>query len=257
MLVLCYGIPKSGSTLAFELVRTALKNAGFGQKTFVNDARDLEGADAGLPGLRNFINDVDRAKVEGLIAKIGPKNKVAVKTHSPFPDEDFDWLEKAQTSGDLQVFASYRDPREICLSLMDAARKARKRGFDAFNGIEELHKAQRNVEKRIDEFRKWAALKGTVRLGYDITAFESDRALDLIEKTLQIECDRVEVKDYVFYEAPTQRNKATKGRHTELSADDNADMLDKFGAFIRRVCEDDDQGWFDERRAELLGVDRA
>lgn len=253
MLVLCYGIPKSGSTLAFELVRTSLKNAGFHQKTFVNDARDLEGADAGLPGLRNFVNGVDRQRIEKLIEAIGPDKKVAVKTHSVFPDDDFLWLEQLQAGGGLQIFASYRDPREICLSLTDAARKAKKRGLDAFNGIEAMHKAQRNVQNRIEDFRKWAALSGTVRLDYNTSAFQPDQALDRIESTLRIQCDRVEVKDYVFYEAPTQKNKATRDRYREeLSAEDNAAMLKLFDEFIHRVCEDSDQSWFDECRTAML-----
>jgi hypothetical protein len=253
VLVLCYGIPKSGSTLAFELVKSALKNAGFEQKTFVNHARGTEGAEAGLPGVRNFAASLDKPTLEDLFARMGTARKIAVKTHSPFPDADFAWLEERQLAGDIQVIASYRDPREICLSLMDAAEKARKRGHEAFGGIEIMRRAQRNARHRIKDFRKWAALKGTMRLDYDTVAFAPDETLDRIEKLLSIKCsDREEVKDYAYYEAPTQKNKGLRNRYkSDLTEEQSADMLERFGEIIR-VFAENDQTWFDACRRKML-----
>ncbi len=254
MLVLCYGIPKSGSTLAFELVRGVLKSAGFEQPTFVNDARGLEGVDANLPGLRNFVIPFDRQRAENLIATIGPDRRIAVKTHAPFPDADYAWLNEQQANGAIQIVASYRDPREICLSLVDAAKKAKKRGFDAFGDVEHMQRAQKNVRNRIPDFRKWASLKGSLRLDYDTIAFAPDKALRRIEDALHVTCiGKEDVKDHVYYEAPTQKNKAVRNRYKdELSDAENAQMLEEFDEFIHRVCEQNDQSWFDECRAEML-----
>src|SRR5665213_3372977 len=115
MLVLCYGMPKSGSTLAFELVKGVLRSAGFEQENFVNDQTGEENLKTPGPGKRNFIRGVEKEKLAGIMARIGPNRKIAIKTHTDFPDELFGWFEEMQAKGELQIFASYRDPREMVL----------------------------------------------------------------------------------------------------------------------------------------------
>jgi len=252
MLILCYGMPKSGSTLAFELVKGTLNSAGFRQETFVNHARGLEDQDRNLPGLRNFVKNLDREVIQSVLDEIGPDRRIAVKTHSHFPEADFAWIEQQQQNGKLRIIASYRDPREMCLSLMDAAEKARERGLEAFGGIELMRRAQRNVRNRIVDFRRWAAIKGALRLSYDTVAFLPDEAIGQIEDYLQIKSDREAVKYYAFAEAPTQKNKAKRDRYKELSEAQNKEMLRRFGEYIRRVCEQDEQSWFDECRTAML-----
>lgn len=251
MLVLCYGIPKSGSTLAFEIVKRMLITAGHEQEIFWNDRKDPEQLDPRRG--RNFIEGVTRHKLIRIIETIGPSRIIAAKTHSSFPDEMFPWLEKAQALKQLQVVASYRDPRDICLSLVDSSQKARERGRGAFSRVEGLEHAARKIKKRTEEFQKWGALRGTLALNYEMVAFSPDRAIDMLESTLAIKCDREEVKRYAFQEARTQKNKAKNNRHEEeLSEAQNAWMLEMFGEFIDRVCKAEDRQWFEERRTELL-----
>ena len=254
MLILCYGMPKSGSTLAFELVRGMLRNAGFEQETFINDKRDSTDINATGPGIRNFANNLTREKLGAMMAAIGTERKIAVKTHAAMPGGSFCWLEEEQRASRLQVVASYRDPREMCLSLLDASARARKKGNFTFGGKSDLRQVAQSVERRIRDFREWGALKGTLRLDYDTAAFLPHDAMERIEAKLGIAADRAAVKNYVFNEAFTQKNKARQGRYRELSAADNAELLARFDEFIRRVCGLDDQGWFDECRAGLLGA---
>ncbi len=203
--------------------------------------------------MRNFVASLDRPVLEDLLNRAGPGGKLAIKTHSPFPDADFAWLEERQRAGDIAVVASYRDPREICLSLLDAATKAKKRGLDAFINVEMMQRAERNVRRRVKDFRKWGALNGSLRLSYDTVAFAPDDALDRIERLLSVTCgDRQELKDYVYYEAPTQKNKGLRNRYKrDLTEEQNADMLEKFGDIIR-VFEEDNQSWFDACRQKML-----
>ncbi len=158
-----------------------------------------------------------------------------------------------QANREIRVIASYRDPREIFLSLMDAAKKAKKLGLNAFAGRAAQEQAQQGIERRIEEFRVWGALKGTLRLDYDTVAFLPEDAMGLIEAALDIKSDRAAAKHYAFNEAYTQKNKAKRARYrTEMSTEQNTEMLARFGDFIRRVCGQDDQSWFDECRAALL-----
>lgn len=253
MLVLCYGIPKSGSTLAFELVKGMLQSAGFDQETFVNDRLGPERLKRAGPANRNYVMRLSKQKIKDLISEIGPDRKIAVKTHARFQERLFPWLERMQADGQLQVIASYRDPREICLSLLDAGEKARTRGVKTFASVSDLRHAQENVQQRLEEFRKWAALRGTLRLSYNTVAFSPDDAIDLIERTLDIKCDREAAKKYAYELASTQKNKAKKDRYrSDLTDAQNSEMVGVFGEFIERACLQNDQAWFKKCRRGVL-----
>lgn len=258
MLVLCYGIPKSGSTLAFELVKGVLQSAGLEQETFVNDRLGPERLKRGRSNQRNYVTRISKQKLKQLIAEIGPDRKIAVKTHSTFSDRIFPWLERMQADGQLQVIASYRDPREICLSLMDAGAKARKKGVKAFAEVEDLERARENVQHRVEEFRRWGALRGTLRLSYNTVAFSPDEAINRIENALHITCDHEVAKRYAFEIASTQKNKAEKDRYlTDLTESQNTELLNTFAEFIEQACERDEEAWFKAYRRGIVKRGRA
>ena len=251
MLVLCYGIPKSGSTLAYELVTGILRTGGFDQPFICNDRVPAERVDPSTT--RNYIERVTRDKIQDVLAKIRPEQKIVFKTHSPFPDGLFGWLEELQDGGQLQVVASYRDPRDNSLSALDAGERARKNGQGAFAKIATLDVAAKNIEARIKDFRKWAALRGTLRLYYDTVAFSPDVAIDAIEKVFNVTSDRERVKTYAFKEAKTQKNLARKERYKdELTKEQNARLSVLFREFIKQACERDNQAWYEKKRQRLI-----
>lgn len=227
MLVLCYGIQKSGSTLAFEMVAGALCTAGFAQDFIRNDR---------ARATRNFAAKITRDKIEDLVRDIGEGRRIAVKTHSGFPPALSPWLESLVADGALGVVASYRDPRDVCLSLLDAGAKSRAAGVKDFAGIVTLDDAADYVERRVAVFKRWAALKETLTLDYETVAFAPERALDGIERTLSITCDREAVLRFAFREAKTLKNKARPARHRdELGAEDHARLTERFRDFIDRT----------------------
>ncbi len=79
MLILCYGMPKSGSTLAFEVVRGMLRSAGCEQETFINDERDEAELAAGGLGVRNYANLLTIEKIQSMMTATGPNRKICVK----------------------------------------------------------------------------------------------------------------------------------------------------------------------------------
>jgi len=226
VLVLCYGIQKSGSTLAFEMIAASLASAGFAQDFVRNDR---------ARATRNFVSHIGREKIAALIEEIGPERRIAVKTHSGFPPRLSSWLEELMARGNLRVVATHRDPRDACLSLLDAAAKSRAAGTKDFAGIVTLDDAADYIERRIAVFERWAALKGTLALDYETVAFAPDAALDAIERTLGIKCDRPAVLRHAFEDARTLKNKARPARHRdELSAEDRDRLTARFGDFIAR-----------------------
>jgi hypothetical protein len=252
MIVISYGIPKSGSTLAFELLRGMLRTAGFEQDAIYNDVRDVSAVNPDRA--KNFISTITQEKLQDIVDRVGPDRIIALKTHSDFPDDMFEWLEAAQAERKLQVIASYRDPRDICLSLMDSGRRSREKGKQAFSGIEDLGRAAEKVKKRIRDFRKWAALRGSLRLNYDTVAFEPDTAIDAIDSVLNIKSDHARAKEYAFDEAHTLKNKAKRARYLdEMDDEQKRTMQETFGRFINRVCEKNDQRWFEKYREKFVG----
>lgn len=247
MLVICYGMAKSGSTLAFELVRGVLESAGHGQgKVRTAAFRRRAGG--------NYVAELSRESLEDAFEQIGPNRIVAAKTHKPLPDEMFRWAEEMQAARKLQVVTSYRDPRDICLSLVDHGKRSRDGGRYAFAHVDDLERAQRVVTKAIGKFRQWSALEGTLRLFYETVAFSPDEAIDAIERAFGVVADHEQAKHHAFEDAFTQRNKAqNRNRYIdELNDAQKAEMLRNFGPFIADVCGRNDQAWFDTHRAEVL-----
>lgn len=254
MLVISYGIPKSGSTLAYEILRGILVGAGHPQDVVYNDR--LESAEPKRGAKRNFLTRITKERLEDVMSQVPQGRIVAVKTHSAFQPDMFRWLEAQQQERAIQVIASYRDPRDICLSLVDAGERLRQRGQEkSFARVTDLEVATGNVERRLVGFRRWAALKGTLRLNYDTVAFEPLKAIEAIDRALGVESDHDRVMRYAFEEAFTLKNKAKRNRYEdELDDAQKKEMRKTFRKFIKRVMENDDQSWFDEYRETMLAV---
>jgi len=247
MLVISYGIPKSGSTLAYELIRRVLISAGHDQELLHHSRARSINPDP----KRNFIGRTQRDIVAALIEKIGPSRVIAMKTHGRIDPANFTWFEERQRAGDIRVIASFRDPRDVALSLLDAGKRAGGRG--PFAEIVDLEIALDRVETRLKDFRLWAALEGTLRLNYEDLAFAPDKAISAIEQALGVSADHEEVIRYVFTEARTLRNKATPRRHeTELDAKQAEALRQRFHRFLSNVIESDSQAWFDKYRKRTL-----
>lgn len=253
MLVLCFGIQKSGSTLAFELVKGVLQTAGF-EQTFLRNERFKDGAPI-PPSARNYIEGVTRQKIEELAAEIGPERRIAVKTHGMFADAMFPWLEEMQARRKLQVIVSWRDPRDVCLSLLDAGERSRRIEAGAFTELKTLDDAAEYVRRRIASYRKWATLRGALRLDYDTVAYEPDKAIDAMEKVLGVTGNRVMAKQHAFEEADTRKNKARRDRYrAEMTGEQQAELEKTFRRFLKE--SGDDLSWREQFRERLLaGID--
>jgi len=234
MLVLCYGV---------------LQSAGFVQDFIRNDLHEPREGRV----FRNYIDDVSAESIDALIATIGPARKIAFKTHAGFSDEMFVRLEELQAKRELQVIASYRDPRDICLSLLDAGEKARALEKGVFGKFETLDDAAEFVKGRAARFRKWSSLKGTLRLEYETVAYAPDKAIDRLEGVLGVTADRTVALEHAFEDSFTHKNKAARRRYeTEMTDQQKKQMATTFRRFLRNAVENDNQAWYDKCRANIL-----
>jgi len=246
MLVICYGITKSGSTLAFELAKQALAHCGHPQDRLSDEVV--------TPGHKiNFVDSMSAARIEKLEHEIGPDRIIAVKTHAGLDREKFQYVDRLCADGRLKVQIVYRDPRDVCLSMVDAGRKARAQGHGAFSEIHDISDAIHSVEKQLAKLRRWGALSNVLRISYDKAAFETDAALSAIDAHLGLASNHAAVIDEVMNRAFTQKNKGVRGRHrNELNEPDRKVMAIVFGAFLKQVLAEDDFSWFTDARRSLL-----
>ena len=245
MLVLCYGITKSGSTLAFELVRGILESAGHVQERLpdgpVNPGHPI-----------NYSQPLNKKRLNQLLSAVGERS-IAVKTHGGIGDPMFAYLDELGDARRLQAIVSYRDPRDICLSLVDAGVKARAIGMVEFSEIADLNGAVATVAEQIEKFVKWAALRNALVLDYDTVAFAPDRAIASIEERLSVRADHERVKRYTYEEAFTEKNRAQRDRfRAELTPAQNAELRRVFGEIIANFSEADPGPWRAQTRAEIL-----
>src|SRR6202000_1055286 len=86
MLVICHGMAKSGSTLAYEMVKGVLIEGGHPQTKI--ESLGLK------PNARgNYIADLSREAIQDTLRAIGPDRIIAAKTHKTFSDDLFSWIE--------------------------------------------------------------------------------------------------------------------------------------------------------------------
>jgi len=245
MLVLCYGLTKSGSTLAFELIKGLLETAEHAQERLPDGVVN--------PGHRiNYAQPLTRKRLNEILSAIGER-WIAVKTHSGIADPLFTYVAKLQRERKLQLVVSYRDPRDICLSMLDAGERSRAAGAKEFSEITDLSVAAARVSEQVEKFFKWSAVPGALLLPYDTVAFDPETAIDQIQSCLGLHVDRERAKQYAFEEAFTQKNKAQRRRFvSELTAQQNAELEKTFATVISNFIDGDPRPLLFEKRLEIL-----
>ncbi|UPY37522.1 hypothetical protein [Sediminicoccus sp. KRV36] len=279
MIVFSYGIPKSGSTLAYQLAAGVAALGGHWQPChwpelrmpgrFVMPARGLDPASKPIrawspkthlmtlafqfaarrtppgpempPDLRPlsgralFLETLRPEDLHRLVALTGDRI-LLVKTHGePSPEWMATYREFA-ARGLVRAHVNHRDPRDICLALMDAARLHRVFGLAEFSEYEQLEQAVAGVDRHLKELALWCELPRILHLDYDTCAFRPHQAIDLIKADLGLRAPNALVRHYATRLAFTQRNKAVADRHRrELDHRQVARMTEAFLPYLRQT----------------------
>lgn len=228
MLIFSYGIPKSGSTLAFQIARATARFAGHSQR--------LLPAPLSTPGHRvNFHQVLDPALLEPLLRRVGDRILV-IKTHDR---PDAAWIgayAELAARGAARAIVNHRDPRDICLSLCDAGRVARAQGEEAFSEFVSLDTAAARVRGYLADLDAWRGLPGLLDVRYETCAFRMDAAVEAIKTHLGLRTPNWLVRLYAGHIAFTHRNKAVPERHaTELDPAERARLDAVFGPYLDRM----------------------
>jgi len=225
LLYFSYGMTKTGSTLAFQLVRSALDLCGFPQ--------DRVPLDVVNPVLRrNFVNHISERQLSELKDEAKKRGyPIALKTHMR-PDPCV--VEMIQ-SGEAIAHACYRDPRDMALSMLDHAQKSRETGGEEFAELTSLAQTFTNIRSQHDSLTAWLRLPNVMPLYFEDIAFNTVKTARRILKQLNLKLDPEVLADVVQTQRFTQKNKALRTRHAEeLGADISAEIAAEFAPLFER-----------------------
>lgn len=217
---------KCGSTLAFEMARTALELSGFPQEKLPIGAT---GVDRKI-NFAQHLDDNNIAEMTDAVRDIG--HPIVVKTHTR---PDLGVIEMINR-GEAIVQASYRDPREMALSMMDHGQRSRSVGKLAFSEIETLDDALINISSQIDSLTQWLYRENCLPLYYEDIAFSSNKTMRRILAQLEISAQPAPIVRHVIKNRFIQLNMGVKRRYrTEMSYDDQRRFKRAFRPFYMRL----------------------
>lgn len=219
-----YGMTKSGSTLAYQLVRTALESAGMAQPRLSASAIAADRA-------VNFVEHLSQTQVDELLDQARALGHIIVlKTHTR-PDDP-------AVVGLLQCglaigHAVCRDPRDMALSMLDHGRRSRRLGRQPFSEFRTLDDALDNIRHQTDSLTAWLRLPNILPLCYDEVAFDTATAARKILRQLDITLNPGHIATVALESGKTNRNQGTKARHqSEMSPPDVARIGAEFAPLL-------------------------
>ena len=225
-LYLSYGMPKSGSTLAFELTRTMLELAGVRQERIAPE----------LTQESNFVLRLDGEALKTLKSAAGETGgPVVIKTHSiQYPRAG-----KMLARGALSGHAVCRDPRDMALSMLDAAREGRAWGKGPDGPFRNVPDTIKLLHACVRSFNKWAESPNVIPIHYERLAFDTESVAREIAAQLGIDVDIPKAIEIAVGSKFIQFNRGTSQRwKSEMDAADARLLEAEFGDFIRTWCHD-------------------
>ena len=225
-----FGMTKSGSTLGFELARSALILAGFDQPRLSLDAVENRKK-------LNFCDHIDAAQAKAIkkeVKEIG--HMIVIKTHTR-PDPDVIAMLQAQ---EAIGHAIYRDPRDIALSMLDHGKVSRAQGVQEFSEFHELEDTIEEIKHQTNSLLGWLSMPNVTPIYYEDLGFATKEAAQGIVEQLDLDVD----PDTVVKSAlarPNQRNRVKSERHkSEMSELQSTEFKRIFAPMYDRLIDNRD-----------------
>ncbi len=198
-----YGVTKSASTLAFQLAREALVQAGFDQPAL---PAHITGGNKKINAVAH-LSQSDVWEVLDQVQTLG--HPLVLKTHTR-PDPAVVHVIEA---GLAQAHATFRDPRDVALSMMDHGQRARAKGKPAFAEIKSLEDAARGIAGQLDSLSAWLQLPGVIPLDFPTLTRTPKAAARMIATQIGLEDKADDVVDTVLNHRFIQFNLGLQNRH--------------------------------------------
>jgi hypothetical protein len=237
MIVVSYGVQKSGSTLAFEMLCAILELHGHRQEKLPGH----------LVSPTARVNQVGRwtDEILGELIERSRGTAIALKTHTSPPADCNARIRESLAMDELKIHVVYRDPRDTILSMIDDGVRARTldRGTSHLD-VRTVDDAITMLGPRLAHLRRWGGFP-SLHLRYEDFAFEAVVGPRLIARDVGMDAD----PDYVWgvvQSKYTRRNVARVHRHvTDLWPEESARIERAFPMFLALVRGNPCAGWFE------------
>lgn len=240
-----YGITKSASTFAWQLIKRIALAGGLPVATLSRKSK-------GTNSPHDYIEIVTNERVRSIRLDVGDA-PVVVKTHGP-PSPV---VARMVAEGGARVFASYRDPRDIALSLLDHAARSRQMGIKDFAEFHKLPDTIASIGSRIRRLEEWVQSCSPILVPYDEICFETPATVHRIADALGVSVDdeAIAAEFANAKEEIGQFNVGIPRRFArEMSEQDSKMFLERFRSFYEKYYPDELYGAPTQRSASPARV---
>lgn len=223
-----FGVTKTGSTLAYRMARHFLECRGHSQALLPDR----------LQVIRKDLNSWSQANHE-LLEEIAEWVQargifLALKTHRAPTKPVRTMLREGRAMG----HATFRDPREIALSLVDHGRESQERGHDPvrFRDLNDATDSLDLIERQLAIFDRWEKLPRIETWYYDDFAFNPDLAFAKLARQTGLAPLSSAERASFDGTAGTKFNKAVQHRwKSELTREESAEFKAQFSDFYKQL----------------------
>ena len=223
-----FGVTKTGSTLAYRMARHFLECRGHSQALLPDH----------LQVIRKDLNSWSQANhelLEEIVDWVSARGIfLALKTHRAPTVTVRRLLKQGRAMG----HATFRDPREIALSLVDHGRESQERGHDPvrFRDLKDATDSLDLIERQLGIFDRWENLPRIETWYYDDFAFNPDLSFDKLARQTGLKPLTQAERDAFDGSAGTKFNKAVLHRwKSELTTAESEEFKQRFSDFYRRL----------------------
>jgi hypothetical protein len=174
---ICYGITKSASTFAWQLIKRIAISGGLPIATLTAKSK-------GANSPEDYIDPVSAQKLNLIKEDVGDL-PVVIKTHGGVTPA----AARAVAEGTAQVFVSYRDLREVALSLLDHGARSRRKGTKDFARFYEVSDTLEDIKTQTQRLEGWVRACDPLLLPYDEICFDTPSTIYRIAERLGVSVD--------------------------------------------------------------------
>lgn len=174
---------KSASSFVYQLQERIIELSDYDLVKLPEDIR-------GNKARENYIASVNKEKVEKILEWLPENAATVIKTHGAPSDLAIQLVRNKQALAS----ATYRDPREIAVSLLDHGKRSRDKGIKDFanfySPIDTLNEIKIQIDNR---FKPWRNTENCLAINYNLTKSSPETLVEMLLQ--QMEIKNVDVKD--------------------------------------------------------------
>ncbi|MEQ8651438.1 MAG: hypothetical protein RIC87_03135 [Kiloniellales bacterium] len=231
VIIVSYGVAKSSSSYAFQLIDSACYNNFDTVLQYKEYRRDI---------LKTNSLDDMASDLNSLFSRVSkqPAKPIAFKTHEFFKVDQKPLPRAAKEfrplfrSGDAICVGTYRDPRDVCLSFLDHGERDRRAG-NTSNHMTKMFSISDTIAATKWQFRNlrfWSKMPNTILFSYEEMTQNTNKCLEIISDKTGLSYDIMKkTNDTISKDKNNiwQYNKGIANRYNNELSSEEIDNINK------------------------------